>query len=258
MPKPHMTNPRSAKAVKQGNVRFYKTVPEPEKTPEQIEAERREQMQAELMAWAEKTNAVAVQLVEANPDLHPITAQIMAGDIISAERATGYVETGELPVEKAVSHVGSFARWDWVLTMMAAGRVSEDWFAANVCDLWRGSDPDDTNVAYLRLWQRLWRKNGGAVIRDGRPLPKGGKDGMLRVYRGGLPKGIATGFAWTTDPKIARKFANGAGSRVQTPGGIVIAGLVKPSHVIAFITRRGESEVIVDPTMVKGVHVTGR
>jgi hypothetical protein len=215
----------------------------------------KEEAMAQMMEQYAKAEPIIDRLVETGID--PITAHVMANDILSADRATERVMSGEVPAERAVYFVGSYARWDWVLTMMSRGLITDDWFAENICDLWSGSDPDDTNADYLRLWQRLWRKNGGHVIRDGRPLPKGGADGMLKVYRGGHPMGIRNGFAWTTDPKIARKFAVSFGGRAQHVGGVVITGLVKPSHVCAFITRRGESEVIVDPRMVKDIHPTG-
>ena len=215
----------------------------------------KDEMVAQMMEQYAKAEPIIDRLVAEG--VNPITAHVMANDILSGAVATERVLSGEVPAERAYFLVGSYARWDWVLTMLEQGHLTEEWFAENICDLWSGSDPDDTNPDYLRLWQRLWRKNGGAVIRDGRPLPKGGRDGMLKVYRGGLPFGIRDGFAWTTDPKIARKFADGAGVRVRQVNGVVITGLVKPSHVCAFITGRGESEVIVDPRMVKDIHPTG-
>jgi hypothetical protein len=208
-----------------------------------------------LVARAKEEEPIVTRLVAQG--VHPITAHIMAGDILSAKRATEMVERGEMPAERATHLVGSFARWDWVLTMLAAGRIHESWLALNVCDLWSGSDPDDTNPHYLALWERLRTINGG-VIRDGRPLPKGAKGGLLRVYRGGPAVGLPDGFAWTTDPKVAQRFAMGAGARIPIKGGVVIAGDVKPGYVLAFITGRGESEVIVSPRHVQEVHVKGR
>lgn len=252
MVKPHASNPRAVREAKHRNRKFYKENPLIQ-TPEQIEQAKHDQMMADTVAYADEVNAILTTLLAAEPTLNVLTAHVMAADIHSARKATALVESGELPAEQAYVRVGSFARWDWTVTMLAMGRLSEDWFAANVCHLWSGSDPDDTSVQNLRLWQRFWRRNGKSVIRDGRPLPKGGADGLLTVYRGGLRGSIHKGFAWTTDPKIARKFALGAGTRVMTPSGIVISGKVKPSQVLAFITSRGESEIIVDPYLVQGI-----
>lgn len=209
----------------------------------------RDEMMEEMIRRSEEQAPIIERLVAEG--MHPITAHIVSGDILSAQRAAKEIEAG-VPAERAIHMVGSYARWDFALQCMVSGSISEQWFADHVCELWQGSDPDDTRIEYLRLWQRLRARNGG-LLRDGRPLPKGGANGWLRVYRGGPPKGLANGIAWTTDPKVARRFAAGAGSRVQLVGGVVIAGYVKPSNVLAFITGRNESEVIVAPSDIKNL-----
>ena len=212
----------------------------------------RDQMMSEAMAWFEQTDAVAQKLMKEQPDLHPVTARVIAGDIMSASRATQEVEAGVAATE-AVHMVGSFVRWDWVVTMVRLGKIDEAWFAENICDLWRSADPDDTSVENLRIWQTARRANGG-MIRDGKPFPKGK---AVPVFRGGRPNTVSSGFAWTTDPKIARKFANGAGERIEIKGGIVIGGWAKPADVLAYITLRGESEVIINPHDVADLRVVG-
>lgn len=206
----------------------------------------------ELAAYGEEHSAILTKVLEADPNLPVITAHIIAGDLMSAERATREVAAG-VPAERAVNMVGSYARWEWAIQMVAQGALSEQWFQDNICHLWSGSDPDDTKPEYLTIWRKARAANGG-VIRDGKPLPRGGKDGYLRVFRGGPPgTALRTGFAWTTDPKVARVFANGAGVRRPMAGGVVISGLVKPSQVIAYISGRNESEVIVDPRLVSHI-----
>ncbi len=209
-----------------------------------------------LQAYAEEQSAMVTKVLAANPGLPVITAHIIAGDLMSAERATQRVAEG-MPAEQAVNLVGSYARWDWALRMVAEGVLSEQWFQDNLPHLWSGSDPDDMKPEYLAVWRKA-RARAGGVIRDGRPLPhpEPGKR-MLRVYRGGLPFNLRAGFAWTTDPKVARRFANGAGVRMPQVGGIVITGWVKPSDVMAYITDRNEAEVIVDPRLVRNVRAVG-
>jgi hypothetical protein len=214
-----------------------------------------QKMMADLAEWAERADEITSLLLKQQPDLHPITAHIIAGDLISAERATKRVAAGEDALKVYVT-VGSYARWDWVVTMVRAGKIGAQWFADNICDLWRGADPDDTSADYLNIW-KIARSQHGAVVRDGRPLPKARADGTIKVYRGGDPFTVRKGFAWTTDPKIARKFADGAGTRVERRNGVVITGDVRPSHVLAYITGRNEAEVIVDPAYVKDIHPTG-
>ena len=130
-----------------------------------------EQAHEEMVATMELRD----RLVREHPGLHPMTAVIMAGDLRSAERATAEVNAG-VPAERAYVLVGSYARWEWCLQMVAQGALTDNWFMANIADLWRGSDPDDTNPDYLRVWQQAFARHGG-IIRDGRPLPKGMRDG---------------------------------------------------------------------------------
>jgi hypothetical protein len=202
----------------------------------------------QLRDWGQRTNEIASDLMEANPDLHPVTASIIANDLLSAEHRTKQVAAGADATD-VVWLVGSYARWDWAITMVSQGKISTQWFSENIADLWRGSDPDDTKHENLAIWQHARRTHGG-VIRDDKPLPKPDKDGMLRVYRGITQPGGERGIAWTTDPKIAAKFASGAGERIPVVGGVVITGRVRPSSVLAYLTERGESEVIVDPRLI--------
>lgn len=212
--------------------------------------------EADLAEWGERTNQIAGDLMKANPSLNFITATIVAGDLLSAERATNEVKSGTTPAEKAVWLVGSYARWDWAITMMNLKQLDEGWFFDNILDLWRGSDPDDTNHAYLDLFRRA-KTRKGSYLRDGRPLPRA-RDRQITVYRGGPPSmALYRGFAWTTDPKIAQKFAGGAGERVMRSDGVVITGHVFPGQVLAYITERGEAEVVVDPQFVRDVKPVG-
>lgn len=215
-----------------------------------------DEMLADMIRRSEQEQPIIERLV--HEGVHPITAHIMAGDILSAQRATEMVAKGT-PVEKAYFLVGSYARWDWTVAMLVAGKVSEQWFADHICDLWSGSDPDDTSEQNLRLWRRFWARNGGATIRDGKALTRArsSSTGLVKVYRGGMPGDLTNGFAWTTDPKIAQKFALGAGTRVRIEGGVVVSGQVRPGQVLAYITGRGEAEVIVDPHLVSHVKVVG-
>lgn len=219
-------------------------------------ARTHEQVVTDLQAWAEAVDKIMVDLIASQPDLHPITAHVIAGDILSARKATERVVAGEDPTKVYVT-VGSFARWGWVTALVQSGAISREWFAENIADLWRGADPDDTDPANLAIWREAWFGNKRSVIRDGRPLPKKRGDGTIAVYRGGDPFSVRKGIAWTTDPKIARKFALGAGVRVPTANGVVIAGDVMPHYVLAYLTGRGESEVIVDPTSVQNIHPIG-
>jgi hypothetical protein len=186
----------------------------------------------ELMAQFEEQSIIIDQLLAANPSLNPITAHIMANDILSAAKATELVNAGT-PATKAYAYVGSYARWDWVVTMVKAGAIPGEWFA-------------ETNPEYLRLWNAAYVAHGG-YLRDGRALPR---TKTIEVFRGGDPATVWKGFAWTTDPKIAQKFAMTMGGRTRVAGGVMVRGTVARSNVLAYITGRGESEVIVDPRFI--------
>jgi phosphate/sulfate permease len=91
-----------------------------------------------LQAYAEEQSAMVTKVLAANPGLPVITAHIIAGDLMSAERATQRVAEG-MPAEQAVNLVGSYARWDWALQMVAEGVLSEQWFQDNLPHLWSGA-----------------------------------------------------------------------------------------------------------------------
>jgi len=226
-------------------------------TPPASERESNDDQQmAALMEWSRQTSEIARELMESDPTLNYITAQVMAGDILSARKMSARVADEDADPTDLYVMVGSYARWGWVVGMVKAGKISDEWFAENIADLWRGADPDDTDPDNLALWRRVYNAHG-AVIRDGRPLPPPGGDGNLKVFRGGSPFTVKNGFAWTLDPKIARKFATTMGGRAAVSGGVVVTGYVKPSDVLAYLTERGESEVSVDPRRVRDIHPTG-
>jgi len=204
-----------------------------------------------LIAYGQQTSEIAERLMKDDPNIPFVTATIIAGDLMSADRATSELNAG-VPFDRAVWMVGSYARWDWALQMLAQGAVSEEDFAAMICRLWSASDPDDTKTDNLRVWQRVFASTGG-VIRDGRPLPN---QKPLVVFRVITQEDELAGIAWTTDPKIAAKFAAGAGLRIKTDGR-VLRGTCDPHHVLAYITGRGESEVIIDPRLIKDIQIVG-
>jgi hypothetical protein len=201
------------------------------------------------MADTLKQSEEADELVAKHPGLSHVTAFIMAGDNRSAERAYGYLKSGEWDVDKAINLTGSYARLAFADRLYEEGLLPLATYHRMLPELWRGSDPDDTDPRWLRLWKQA-RIRKGRLIHDGKPLPKRGRvDGQVVIYRG-QPADAPLGIAWTTDKKIAEKFANGAGARVPTPGGVVIVGNVHPDAVLAYLTGRTESEVIVDPLFV--------
>jgi hypothetical protein len=207
-----------------------------------------------LREYGQKVSERTALLMQQNPTLHYITATIIAGDLISADAVTDAVAKGEITAVDALVRIGSYARFDWAVGAMGAGYLSTDDFYSRLPSLWRGSDPDDTQPNYLNLWHEAWVRNGCRTVCDGPPLRALGNP--LIVYRGGDPFTVKKGIAWTLNPKVARSFANGAGERIPR-NGVVIKGEVDRFDILAYLTGRKESEVIIDPRKVRNIHATG-
>lgn len=197
----------------------------------------------------ERQHELAADLAE-KQGIPLISAIVIAGDLLSKERSERWVEQGADAVEVA-RFVGSYGRFDFIVEQWQAGRISDDWFFENLVEEWRGADPDDTNPLYLHIWEQARERWGGgpkgkrsSYIRDGKPLPKG----PLIVYRGQLADPNETlGIAWSLNKDIAMKFAKTGGLRGAQLGGNLLKLRVPKDRVLAYITGRGEDEVIFDP-----------
>jgi hypothetical protein len=173
-----------------------------------------------------------------------INAIVQSSDVLSAELATEQLAAGEDPKE-LYKRIGSYARFGW-----AVKHLPKKFLYKILPELWVSADPDDTNDDYLKLWQAAFVKNGRETITDGKSLPKGRRD-MLTVYRGQV--GQKLGISWTLDRKIAVKFALCGGGRGFAQGGEVIQVTIPRSIVLAYLTGRGESEVIFNPTLLQNL-----
>lgn len=186
---------------------------------------------------------LATELQAADPLLRPVTSMIIAGDRQSADRADEWVRSGADAAEVS-AFVGSYARLDFLVRWRDVGRVDEGWLLDELPGLWSGSDPDDSDPRFLRLWYAARRRNRGLYVRDGRALPRGPG---LTLFRG-QDAGAIVGCSWTLDPKVARRFADGAATRQADRGGVVLRCDGFPRRAaLAYLTGRGEQEVIVDP-----------
>lgn len=161
-------------------------------------------------------------------------AIIVSGDMHSAELADARVAAGTPPI-RCLVYIGSYARFEWAVKNLSIGEL-----IPLLPELWREADPDDTNPKYLELWRTAFRVNGNKIVCDGRQPP----GGQLLVHRGQV--GTARGFSWTTDRLVAEKFSRCGGQRLVVSGGRVLTKRVPRSQVLAFITNRDESEVILN------------
>lgn len=190
--------------------------------------------------------AKMIELLAANPDLNPITASIMAGDAVSVDWVYDDVKAGKIEAAHAPNLVGSYARCDFALRLRDEGLLSEADLLDNWPDYWRSGDPDDTDPRFLAVWKAARERNGRCVT-DGRRLPAGK---WLMAFRG-QRRGDPIGLSWTLDREIAGKFATGAGVRVPLKDGGIKQSWVRRDAILAYVTGRGESELIVDPEYFK-------
>lgn len=189
----------------------------------------------------EKAKPIVEELQAKDPLLPVGTALTMAFDRLSKEYATERLDAGD-PWMKASVFIGSYNRLEWIVERIEEGRIDEAEVYPHLCEIWRGSDPDDTDPRFLALWQRA-KAAKGIYLRDGKALPS---RGVLDVYRG-QDAGAPLGIAWSLDKNIATKFARGAATRQANRGGTIWVCKVRRKSVLGFNTGRGESEVILDP-----------
>lgn len=190
-------------------------------------------MMAELSRRMQRCDQFMAPLIERGVPF--VSALVIAGDMESAERADVALRKGGDPM-KLQNTVGSYARFEWCVKNLPRAQLLR-----MLPDLWVWSDPDDSDPAYLALWREAYTRNGRAPVTLGAPLPPGD---VFTVYRGQI--GEAAGLSWTLDRDVARKFSRTGGLRTVSSGGRVISRRVIRSKILAYLTDRNESEVIVD------------
>lgn len=206
-------------------------------TPEQIaEIERRHAREAEIMAG----------LPENLPEL---TKVIMAQDMRAAEDALAAVERGEIEPKRALSFAGSYARIETLKTLVHRGKISLTEALDLLPELWPISDPDDTDPVIIRWWHHAYHRAGRYVTDEGKKLPR---RKSLTVWRG-QRRGDPLGCAWSLSREIAEKFARGASFRTANPDPELVELTIDRSLILAYLTGRGEEEVIIDPRFLSRV-----
>jgi hypothetical protein len=214
-----------------------------ERNPDITSDEFGREMQAEMA----KAHAMAER--EGIPLL---AAYVIVRDQSSDARSRRWVGMG-LDVADAMPFVGSYGRLDFALWAVEQGHLTRDALLDDLPDLWRGSDPDDTDPRFAALWAEAKARNGGRYVADTTivPLPVA-PDGTVVIYRGQFNRhDPANGIAWSTDRVVAEKFAATGGLRgVNGHVGRMHTGRIHVDHVLGWLTGRGESEVVVDLSKV--------
>lgn len=168
-----------------------------------------------------------------------LQALVQAGDFVHGERIERLVKAKQMTRMKGLNMVGSYARFDWAKRNLRPSEIIKI-----LPSLWRDSDPDDS-VVNLPIWQKAYEKKGSMLF-DEQALEA---VGPIRVYRGQLSDEL--GISWSLKKSIAYKFAVSGGMRARIDGGKIVHGNVFLEDVLAYITGRGEFEVVVDPAKVK-------
>lgn len=212
-------------------------------TLQRVIAKAKDNRFAYLQEVAEREMVLAAAFAIKNPTLGFVSCYLLANNYAVAELYDKAFRNNEIDWQTAAILMGSYARFDYLARWWDAGRIKTDELLKDLCDLWRGSDPDDTDVRFKRLFRAAYEVKG-IYLRDKKALPR---DKYITIYHGQDRIATKTGIAWTLDRTIAVKFARGAWARQGDRDGIVLQATI-PSHlVIAYITGRGEEEVIVDP-----------
>ena len=199
--------------------------------------------QSELEQWAADLERVQTKLDTEQPELPYVTRIVMAQDIVGAEKVEAAFRAGKFDLRRAMNLCGSYTRLDFARRMVDDGLAEIEELADAMVQEWPGCDPDDTDERFIDLWRLAYERNGRKYLRDGPSLPRGK---TLKVYRG-QPENAPLGCAWSLDENIAAKFAGGAWARTAVAGGRLFELNIPRNHILAYLTRRSESEVIIDP-----------
>lgn len=200
-----------------------------------------------------RQEVIMQKLQKKHPTWSRVTLFVLSGDLAHSEKVDALFQAGEISFDEAQNAMGSFARWDWLMKQYRAGTINPVKFHENMCHWWSASDPDDTDKMSLEMFKNARAAspvipNRGQYLSDEHeslPLTE-----FLTVYHGQDLYEKKIGFAWTLDLAIAKKFAAGAWARAPRPG-FVLKGVVERINILAYITGRGEQEVIVQPKLVK-------
>jgi hypothetical protein len=192
-----------------------------------------------LERYARRTEELIRELRASDPSLPLVSAIILSGDIFSGELMADEVESGREKATKVVWQVGSYARMEWALR-----HCGQEWALKNLPELWVSSDPDDTKPEYMRLWRTASALNDCEIICDGKPLAFRAHS-HYRIYRG-QSESAPVGISWTLSRATAKKFASNGGSRVPIHDGVILERSVKRDQILAYLTTRGEEEIILD------------
>lgn len=202
-----------------------------------------DQIQTELQRRMARESEIAATL---DPSLPFLTAIIMAGDLRQAEDSLARLRSGEVDLTRAMVLTGSYGRMSLLVSALDEGLITLDAALDALPTWWPSSDPDDTDPRLIDLWMRAFARNEGPVTDEGYSLPP---RAYLTIWRG-QRRGDPLGCAWSLARNVAERFASGASYRTPIDDPVLIEMKVPRGVILAYLTGRGEEEVIIDPTRV--------
>lgn len=134
-----------------------------------------------------------------------------------------------------------------------ADDMSDDEYWSLLADVWIDSE----NIPEMRhIWDELLaspRSGRLSMMMDDERLEYDALPDTITVYQGHT-EDRDDGWSWTTDPSIAQWFADRFANMEKSPGYVTTATVSK-KDVHAFLTRRGESEILTDPETINIVSI---
>jgi len=129
--------------------------------------------------------------------------------------------------------------------------LTDDEFWSLLADIWTDSE----NIPEMRdYWDELLaspRPGRLSMMRDDERIEYDSLPDIVTIYQGHTEE-RDDGWSWTTDPNIASWFADRF-AKIEGSTPYVTTAKVKKDEIHAFLTRRGESEVLADPESVSVV-----
>ncbi len=160
-------------------------------------------------------------------------------DRFFATQIEAAVEAGHFRSAVSLLQERTVALHDW----WSSGRLSAEQLRPLLTETWTKAHFPLARVGE-RAWVRMF-KAAGFITDSGRPAP----EHDLIVYRGAPLQTRGLGMSWSFDAETAGDFAYQ--SLAHGPAGTYRA-VVPPRAVLAIFEQRRESEVVVNPNMLRG------
>jgi hypothetical protein len=204
-----------------------------------------EDMMAVFVEKAKRETEIAATL---DASLPMLTRIVMAGDLRQAQDSLRSLRAGSIDIDRAMILTGSYGRMALLVQAIDESLVPLGKALDLLPQWWPSSDPDDTDPRLISLWESAFSRKGGLVTDEGHDLPR---KSWLTIWRGQRTTD-PIGCAWSLDRGIAERFARGASYRTAIENPQIIEAKVPRGIILAYLTGRGEEEVIINPSGLHG------